>query len=171
MTKNLSRGALRTSLALAALLAPLATTDSLLAQSAKRAVTHDDYDQWTSLSGTTYSDDGKWKGTAMVYEAFCRWSGIEPKAFEMPAAGHELTVADAGPDTLDAALEAACFVPRHDREMRALAGLNVQDRAAGFDRIRREYPPRRDFHAWRVDCSHPETAQLLENIGFFVRRV
>ena len=60
MTKNLSRGALRTSLALVALLAPLATTDSLLAQSAKRAVTHDDYDQWTSLSGTTYSHDGKW---------------------------------------------------------------------------------------------------------------
>ena len=60
MTQNLRRGALRTSLALAALLAPLATTDSILAQSAKRAVTHDDYDAWTSLSGTTYSHDGKW---------------------------------------------------------------------------------------------------------------
>ena len=60
MTQILRRGALRSTLALAALLAPLATTDSILAQETKRAVTHDDYDQWTSLRSTTYSDDGKW---------------------------------------------------------------------------------------------------------------
>ena len=51
---------LRATLALAAMLAPLAVSDITLAQSVKRAVTHDDYDQWTSLSGTTYSHDGKW---------------------------------------------------------------------------------------------------------------
>jgi dipeptidyl aminopeptidase/acylaminoacyl peptidase len=47
--------------ALAALIAPLAITDLVIAQAAeKRAVTHDDYDNWTSLSGSTYSRDGKW---------------------------------------------------------------------------------------------------------------
>lgn len=47
--------------ALTALVAPLALTDSVMAQgSSKRAVTHDDYDNWTSLSGTTYSRDGQW---------------------------------------------------------------------------------------------------------------
>ncbi len=51
---------LRATLALAAMLAPLAVSDITLAQSVKRAVTHDDYEQWTSLSGTTYSHDGKW---------------------------------------------------------------------------------------------------------------
>lgn len=60
MTQFLHRGALRSTLALAALLAPLATTDSILAQATKRAVTHDDYDKWTSLRSTTYSNDGQW---------------------------------------------------------------------------------------------------------------
>lgn len=47
--------------ALAALLAPLAITGSMTAQATeKRAVTHDDYDSWTSLSGSTYSRNGKW---------------------------------------------------------------------------------------------------------------
>ncbi|MCK5941813.1 MAG: S9 family peptidase [Planctomycetes bacterium] len=60
MTQFLRRGALRSTLALAALLAPLATTDSILAQAQKRAVTHDDYDNWTSLRSTTFSNDGRW---------------------------------------------------------------------------------------------------------------
>ena len=47
--------------ALAALATPLTLTDLVIAQAAaKRAVTHDDYDNWTALSGTTYSRDGKW---------------------------------------------------------------------------------------------------------------
>ena len=47
--------------ALTALVAPLAITGSITAQATeKRAVTHDDYDSWTSLSGSTYSRNGKW---------------------------------------------------------------------------------------------------------------
>ncbi|MFN3243832.1 MAG: prolyl oligopeptidase family serine peptidase [Planctomycetota bacterium] len=60
MTQFLRRGTFRSTLALAALLAPLATTDTILAQATKRAVTHDDYDQWTSLRSTSYSNDGQW---------------------------------------------------------------------------------------------------------------
>lgn len=56
-----TRNTLSSLVALTALLSPLCLTDSVLAQSSqKRAVTHDDYDRWTSLSGTTYSRDGKW---------------------------------------------------------------------------------------------------------------
>ena len=39
---------------------PLCLSGSALAQASKRAVTHDDYDKWTSLRGTTYSRDGNW---------------------------------------------------------------------------------------------------------------
>ena len=56
-----ARGTLRSFLALTALVTPFALGGSLTAQgSAKRAVTHDDYDNWTSLRSTTYSHDGKW---------------------------------------------------------------------------------------------------------------
>jgi len=55
------KGTFRSFLALAALATPFLFGDSLAAQSSqKRAVTHDDYDKWTSLRGTTYSRDGKW---------------------------------------------------------------------------------------------------------------
>ena len=61
MTPNLCpRGILRSALMLATVFAPLATTNDLLAQATKRAVTHDDYDKWPSLRSTTYSRDGKW---------------------------------------------------------------------------------------------------------------
>jgi hypothetical protein len=45
--------------ATAALHAQSANTQSTSSQS-PRALTHDDYDQWKSLRGTTYSQDGNW---------------------------------------------------------------------------------------------------------------
>ena len=38
-------------------------------QTAPRALTHDDYDQWKSLRGTTYSQDGKW----VAYQIEPQW--------------------------------------------------------------------------------------------------
>ncbi|MGB3965281.1 MAG: hypothetical protein WBO45_01025, partial [Planctomycetota bacterium] len=40
-------------------LALLAFASAIAAQD-KRPLTHDDYDQWKSLRGTTYSQDGQW---------------------------------------------------------------------------------------------------------------
>ena len=59
-------------------------------------------------------------------------------------------------------------VRRHDDEMRALSTLAPDDRATEFDRLRREYPPRRDFHAWTIRCQDSEMAQLLDRLGFSV---
>ena len=56
-----SRVTLRYLVTLTALLMPLSITNSVVAQeSAKRTLTHDDYDTWESMSGATYSRDGKW---------------------------------------------------------------------------------------------------------------
>ena len=68
---SILRGSLRSTLtfAVTAALVPLAITTPLLAQadasSSKRAVTHDDYDSWPALRGTTYSKDGKWMSFAI----------------------------------------------------------------------------------------------------------
>lgn len=113
-----------------------------------------------------YSLDGKRKGTVMVYEAFCRWAGVEP--VDTGHADDErrgLTV-PAGDDGLAEALEAACFVARHDRAMRELAHHSSDERATGFDRLRRDYPTRRDFQAWTVRCPDPATTALLARLGF-----
>jgi erythronate-4-phosphate dehydrogenase len=113
-----------------------------------------------------YSDDGKRKGTLMVYAAFCAWAGLKP--VEPPAAPGEPPVLriEAGEDALARALEAACFVRRHDAAMRQLTGLSMERRAEEFDRLRRDYPPRRDFQAWRIQCADLESARLCHHVGF-----
>jgi hypothetical protein len=43
-------------------------------------------------------------------------------------------------------------------------------RAAGFDRQRNEYPPRRDFPAWQIRRRDFGQSQLLERLGFSVNQ-
>ncbi|MBT8047424.1 MAG: DUF3410 domain-containing protein [Gammaproteobacteria bacterium] len=66
------------------------------------------------------------------------------------------------------ALEAACFVPHHDAAMKSLLAVDIQKRASAFDRLRREYPSRRDFHAWAIDCREPGSRDMLLKLGFCV---
>ena len=121
----------------------------------------------TSAHVAGYSDDGKWLGTRMVYEAFCRWAALEPEPPEPPGQIHELAIQDASDPVLEA-LEAACFVHYHDREMRDLLPLSPQNRSAGFDRLRRDYPRRRDFKAWRIEGPADRAAEILQTLGFQV---
>ena len=115
-----------------------------------------------------YSDDGKCNGTHIVYRAFCEWAGLQPFNPAEPSGGRlELDIA-AGEDAVSKALDSTCFVCRHDGEMRALSTLAPDDRAIEFDRLRREYPPRRDFHAWTIHCLDSETAKILGTLGFSV---
>jgi len=113
-----------------------------------------------------YSDDGKRNGTWMVYEAFCKNAGIEPVA--RGEQGQErLKLSIQNPETaLSEALEAACFVPGHDQALRAMARLPSAQIAQGFDRLRKEYPYRRDFHGWDVDCTDLTAAGTLSSLGF-----
>lgn len=113
-----------------------------------------------------YSDDGKHRGTLMVYAAFCSWAGLTPVAPSAPlGAAPRLRIA-AGEDALASALDAACFVRRHDAAMRKLIGLSTQRRIQEFDRLRRDYPPRRDFQAWHIECADLESARLCHHLGF-----
>lgn len=115
-----------------------------------------------------YSDDGKRNGTAIVYHAFCRWAGLEPgRMSEEGVLKPELTVG-AAPAGIDQALDAACFVRQHDKALRALKAGTPESIAAGFDRLRREYPPRRDFHGWKIHCGDAATAARLGALGFGV---
>jgi erythronate-4-phosphate dehydrogenase len=115
-----------------------------------------------------YSDDGKRNGTWMVYEAWCHSAGVEPAVRGEEGQGR-LSLAIQNPaDVLTEALEAACFVPGHDCLMRELAALPAGELPAQFDRLRKEYPFRRDFHGWDVDCVDSAAARLLASLGFAV---
>lgn len=115
-----------------------------------------------------YSEDGKRNGTRMVYRAFCRWSGLQPVNPAPPDIPKPVLELQAGQHALSKVLEATCFAGRHDEEMRKLIPLEPDQRAIEFDRLRRQYPSRRDFQAWTVRCADPADATLLGRLGFSI---
>jgi erythronate-4-phosphate dehydrogenase len=113
-----------------------------------------------------YSFDGKLNGTLMVYRAFCDWMD-EPPITPAVDDGEVLELdLHAVKNPISTALKAACFVPRHDSAMRRLIDLAPGERAIMFDRLRREYPSRRDFHAWRIHGLDHNAASTLKRLGF-----
>jgi erythronate-4-phosphate dehydrogenase len=113
-----------------------------------------------------YSDDGKRRGVLMVYAAFCAWARLEPVVPPPPPPAPPDLRVGPGEDALGKALDAACFVRQHDAALRTLTAVSAQARVAGFDRLRREYPSRRDFAAWRIDCPDAEAERLCRAAGF-----
>jgi len=113
-----------------------------------------------------YSDDGKRNGTMMVYDAFCDWAGETSVTSGHDADGKtELTI-EAESNVISAALDAACFVRKHDQAMKDLSRLPPEQRPLEFDRLRREYPRRRDFHAWKICCEQTGPLEMLSRLGF-----
>ncbi|MGD2129740.1 MAG: 4-phosphoerythronate dehydrogenase [Lysobacterales bacterium] len=113
-----------------------------------------------------YSDEGRFNGTAAVYRAFCDWQRIEAEPIPFPGTEPDVLTVESGDAAIARALDAACFVKRHDDAMRRLVSLGVDERAAAFDRLRKDYPPRRDFHAWRLRCDDRATRRTLGSLGF-----
>lgn len=120
-----------------------------------------------------YSLEGRLRGTAMVAEAFERHFNIARSA----------ALADVLPQTCSLTLPAAApgdprgtlanaILTAYDpsRDSRALADVMTRaegERAKGFDRLRRDYPVRREFASHTVSGIHNQkTAALLAAAGF-----
>lgn len=99
-----------------------------------------------------YSLEGKWRGTAMLYEAACRCLGIRPRTglAAIRAARGDIPQPLPWAGSLAATLAAACDVPGDDARLRAVAGDDAVVTARAFDRLRREYPERREFSHYRL---------------------
>jgi erythronate-4-phosphate dehydrogenase len=98
-----------------------------------------------------YSLDGKLRGTAQIYQAWCQHLGIAPSielAQLMPAAWlNTLTVdASADPAWALASICRAVYDPRRDDAdfRRSLLG-DAPSRRIAFDRLRKHYPMRREI--------------------------
>lgn len=100
-----------------------------------------------------YAHDGKLRGARQVYAALRAFLG----AGASPADPPELRPAPAGvlragdcSSWQQAVL--ACYDPRGDDARLRAAMLDEDEgaRAAAFDRLRRDYPLRREFSAWRI---------------------
>lgn len=120
-----------------------------------------------------YSLEGKARGTAQIYRAFCAHLGSQPELeldSLLPEAWlPQLTLhADADPDWAVAALCRAVYDPRRDDAdfRRSLRG-GEPERRAEFDRLRKAYPPRREIPGLKVELrgQAPELAARIRALG------
>lgn len=118
-----------------------------------------------------YSYDGKIKGTYSIYRALCAHLGQEPQhslesglpALEEPAL--VLPAAQNDWAKVKALLPRAYDIAEDDHKLRALAREADQGRAdfaQGFDRLRKEYPVRREFGNYRVEAQTGSLSQSLK---------
>lgn len=99
-----------------------------------------------------YSVEGRLNGTQCMYEAVCAFLGIPPTwryTVQAPLKPVLTTPRKSFAALRDIVLQ-AYDICRDDAALRALLLLPSAQRAAGFDRLRRDYPPRREFAAYRI---------------------
>ena len=122
-----------------------------------------------------YSYDGKVNGTTMIYQAVCKMLGRKPDWNAtplLPPSPHTcLTLNATGradEDVLREAVLTVYNIEADDRRLRAIAGLPAGERGAYFDRLRKEYPQRREFHNTTVTITggSPVLCAKLAGIGF-----
>ena len=120
-----------------------------------------------------YSLDGKLRGTAQIYQAYCRAMGLKETVqlsdlLPAPWLGAVELHESAAIDWALASLCRAVYDPRRDDAdfRRALVGEEKQRKAA-FDALRKHYPYRREIEGLPVSLSGeaPYLAQLATALG------
>lgn len=112
-----------------------------------------------------YALDGKVRGTEMLYKAACRFLKKKPawkmaKALPPPPFG-ELTIDARGRDDEEVIREAVLTVGDivgDDARMRRILKQPPEQRPQFFDRLRKTYPIRREFHNTRIVLTHPRAS-------------
>lgn len=120
-----------------------------------------------------YALDGKIRGTWMLYQALCRQLGMAAMtglAEVLPPAPAQMLRLHQ-PDDLGVPVRTVYDIYRDDRAFRALMrGRETQIRE-GFDRLRRDYPERREFATLAVTGRvSPLLSRWLGAYGFAYRR-
>lgn len=120
-----------------------------------------------------YSLDGKQRGTAQIYQAYCRWRG-EPERVRLAALlpPPSLAQVDLDPRTEPtwalATLCRAVYDPRRDdADFRRSLSSDPAEQRLAFDVLRKGYPERREIEGLpvRVRGEAPQLAQLVSALG------
>jgi erythronate-4-phosphate dehydrogenase len=122
-----------------------------------------------------HSFEGKVNGTVMVYREACRFLGVEaewkPDALLPPPVVPEVRVDARGREDEEVLWDVVRRVYNIEEDDARLRGGSVSDealRARHFDRLRREYPIRREFQFTRVQVlnGRPELRRKIAGLGF-----
>ncbi len=119
-----------------------------------------------------YSLEGKLRGTEMLYRALCAHLGrpVEhslERLMAPPALASVRLDPQAEGQSLLLRLARLCYDPRNDDErLRRTLRAGEAERAQAFDRLRREYPVRREFSSLRVEGGSEALRRQLSACGF-----
>ncbi|WP_421864898.1 4-phosphoerythronate dehydrogenase PdxB [Motiliproteus sp.] len=122
-----------------------------------------------------YSLEGRTRGTEMIYQGACRFLGIEPRCqleslLPSPALGRlELdSTAQDEKDLVSRLVRLVYDLRRDHHALQQVLGGAPDQRAPGFDLLRRHYPMRREFSSLKIGGVMPQSglAQQLQSFGF-----
>jgi erythronate-4-phosphate dehydrogenase len=118
-----------------------------------------------------YSFDGKVKGTQMMAEAIACFLGKPlawPEGLPSPPENPVIRVTKEGREGIREAVLRACPIREDHKRMQPIAGLPGDQRSSLFDRLRKEYPIRREFSQYLVqgDCLSIKDRKEICNLGF-----
>lgn len=121
-----------------------------------------------------YSLDGRIRGTWMLYQRFSEW--LDRPGIPEPMAEQNLPEPIQLPDDLTGVAMRQTLVKRlydikqDDQRMRVmLKGLRDTEAAEAFDRLRKEYPVRREFSCLNVAAIDEQQRQTAQAMGFSVQ--
>lgn len=103
-----------------------------------------------------YSLEGKVQGTEMVYQSLCRFLGLpaRKKAGQyLPEPALSKLCFTSAAEEMDAGNIAmrSCYDPRRDdARLRLTMDLPAEERGTAFDRLRKNYPVRREFSSVKI---------------------
>lgn len=119
-----------------------------------------------------YSYDGKMAGMIMIYESLCKHFSIEPvkktEDFLPEPLLPRITIETLGSEQeiLRKAVQQVYNIKADDENLRGILKLCHDDRLKTFDRLRKEYPIRREFQNTKVLSAAEELKTILQEIGF-----
>ncbi len=118
-----------------------------------------------------YSYDGKVAGMIMIYDAFCKHFGIEPKFTAknfLPPPVHPVISAQAGIQSLLSVVNTLYDIKMDDAKLRRIIDEPAEMRSAYFDSLRKNYHIRREFQNTHVSIEDKKLKKVFDGLGFKV---
>ena len=120
-----------------------------------------------------YSRDGKANGTQMMYDAVCEHFNIQPEwnvqsALPQVSDATLAITGDSDENMLRDAVRKAYPIMKDDAGLRNVLTRETTERGPYFDRLRKEYPVRREFYNYTLLCKHAAESLTIKAraIGF-----
>lgn len=124
-----------------------------------------------------YSLEGKVQGTEIIYQALSRFMGLPVRKKSgqyLPEPALSKLSFTSAADELDAAniaIRACCDPRRDDARFRRSLALPADERGQAFDRLRRNYPVRREFSSLKIQLkgTSKSAQDTFRSLGFKIK--